>query len=61
MLAFTSMNSRLKIIDEYLVVTVEGVQKTYTLAGAIYHGQGHFTARVIVDREYWFHDGMDNR
>ncbi len=58
MLAFTSMNSQLKIIDEYLVVTVEGVQKTYMLAGAIYHGQGHFTARVIVDREYWFHDGM---
>ncbi|KAK0491918.1 hypothetical protein EDD18DRAFT_1358347 [Armillaria luteobubalina] len=45
-LAFTSINGRLKTVDEKLVVVVDGVQKQYGLSGTIYHGQEHFTARV---------------
>ncbi|KAK0501942.1 hypothetical protein EDD18DRAFT_1100445 [Armillaria luteobubalina] len=57
-LAFTSINGRLKTVDEKLVVVVDGVQKQYGLSGTIYHGQEHFTARVFVDGRCWFHDGL---
>ncbi|KAK0439733.1 uncharacterized protein EV420DRAFT_1279418 [Desarmillaria tabescens] len=52
------MNDQLKTIDEHLDLAVEGRQNVYNLAGTIYHGQEHFTSRVIINHECWFHDGL---
>ncbi|KAF8867601.1 hypothetical protein BD779DRAFT_1464052, partial [Infundibulicybe gibba] len=36
-----------------------GAQYLYTLRGVIYHGNDHFTARIITrEGDIWYHDGM---
>ncbi|KAF8880327.1 hypothetical protein BD779DRAFT_1422597, partial [Infundibulicybe gibba] len=48
------------VIEDSLSIAVNNQIWTYALRGVIYHGHGHFTARVITaDGIVWYHDGMD--
>ncbi|KAF8887192.1 hypothetical protein BD779DRAFT_1441193, partial [Infundibulicybe gibba] len=42
-----------------MTINVAGRVWTYSLRGIIYHGSGHFTARVITSSgTMWYHDGI---
>jgi hypothetical protein len=34
---------------------------TYTLQGIVYFGSGHFTSRIFIDKQVWFHDGITTK
>ncbi|KAF8871882.1 hypothetical protein BD779DRAFT_1451485 [Infundibulicybe gibba] len=42
-----------------MTLLVDGRQHSYALRGIVYHGDNHFTARVVtVEGRVWYHDGM---
>jgi hypothetical protein len=46
-------------INHLLEIPVDGEICTYDLRGIIYHGDDHFTARVVTcSQMVWFHDGL---
>jgi len=60
LLAFEISPNRKIILDHVLRVVInENDCITYHLRGVIYHGNNHFTCRVVSPLELvWFHDGL---
>jgi hypothetical protein len=48
-------------IDQSFTIQQNNFSYNYSLAGIIYFGQAHFTARIIKsDGQIWYYDGMTN-
>jgi len=46
-------------INNHVLVKIDNVEHNYSLAGIVYYGSDHFTARIILqDGQIWFHDGI---
>jgi len=58
LLAF-NVSANIQFINHSLMIPINENNFTYKLRGIIYHGESHFTARIITPAGLvWFHDGM---
>ncbi|KAF8874336.1 hypothetical protein BD779DRAFT_1476546 [Infundibulicybe gibba] len=56
-LAFDLSNGQSHPLEQHRTLVVEERQYSYILRGIIYHGNDHFTARVITEGGgVWYHD-----
>jgi hypothetical protein len=56
-LIFDFERQKLKI-DKEIHIVKGGKSMRFSLTGVTYYGAQHFTSRVVVNNQVWFHDGM---
>ncbi|KAI0040578.1 hypothetical protein FA95DRAFT_1502624 [Auriscalpium vulgare] len=57
-----SLSNRNITLSKNIHITEEYASRVYRLAGIVYHGGFHFTARIFdLQDQAWYHDGMTTK